>query len=952
MKRKLLLSSAAISALMASGAMAQVVNFHDACNNDPLQSPLIAGGYYNELFAGQGAYADPGNNIWNGFGTYWFYFDTTTTDIYQSKTVYSGDGGPWPQQSGNPGNPYSIYFNYNNGVWIPATGSSLFNFDTASPTISGNATSDGQWTPITLSIITALGPDWDYGNAAGIPNGTPAFLLSADAYRYSGSPVAEIFTLQNVPAGTYGLYLYGAFYHNDCGTLFSLNSGSAHDGIAATLNSENGFPAQSFVEGQNFVIFENVTPDASGNITITASPNPLELVGTPTNYYEADVNGFQLIFNPPPTAVASTAAQNVLAGGTASFSFSPAFASSPAFRWQSIKGVVTNLLSDVGNISGSTTTNLTISNVGPGDVGLYQCVITTATATNTSPPAPLTLVTYTGWNILQPGDTLSDFGNNAPAGPPYYSIPPFFNMTVANVEDGTLNQYVNFGSNGDTAPFGGPVGFVVTPKAGSTVVTGLRLFTASSHPEDDPADYLLEGSTNGGSNYTAISSGALALPAQRNAAGGAINFSNQVCQEVDFANTVAYTTYRLTFTDVNSNAIASNGVQIAEVQLLAPAAIILQQPAAADVLLAGQTLNAGVVAGGAAPFTYQWYNVDTSEQIPDATNATLTVTNVQTSAHYNCVVGNAYGAATSTTLNLTVVTPTPYEAVVMADQPLAFYPLAETNGATAFDYVNGYNGTYLNGPTLGVPGPSSYLPVAAGFDGVSQSVLVPDTPALDFGGQITLEVWVQAGTQGSPCYNLSDIIAKGDDVIKNGSEIEMRIEAYEGATIFDAGYYNNTFGGFGAYGGVVTTNWTHVVFTFDGGYWNLYLNGVLVDSAAGTGGVGNFADPWGIASGTVDGACRVFAGNICAVAIYSHALTPLQVAAHYTMLPVLSIASGAAGSVVVSWPVSSATASFKLQQSGTLIGPWSDVTSQVVNGQNQATLTPGTSTAFFRLNQE
>jgi hypothetical protein len=288
----------------------------------------------------------------------------------------------------------------------------------------------------------------------------------------------------------------------------------------------------------------------------------------------------------------------------------------------------------------------------------------------------------------------------------------------------------------------------------------------------------------------------------------------------------------------------------------------------------------------------------------------------------------------------------------MADQPLAFYPLAETNGATAFDYVNGYNGTYLNGPTLGVPGPSSYLPVAAGFDGVSQSVLVPDTPALDFGGQITLEVWVQAGTQGSPCYNLSDIIAKGDDVIKNGSEIEMRIEAYEGATIFDAGYYNNTFGGFGAYGGVVTTNWTHVVFTFDGGYWNLYLNGVLVDSAAGTGGVGNFADPWGIASGTVDGACRVFAGNICAVAIYSHALTPLQVAAHYTMLPVLSIASGAAGSVVVSWPVSSATASFKLQQSVTLTGPWSDVTSQVVNGQNQATLTPGTSTAFFRLNQE
>ena len=324
-------------------------------------------------------------------------------------------------------------------------------------------------------------------------------------------------------ANTYGLYLYGANWNNSRGTLFAVSSGNAHNGIAATLNDTLTSPAASFVEGENFVIFENVTPDANGNIHISAFPNPKDGVGNFNLADEADFCGVQLIFNPPPTAVASTAAQNVLAGGTASFSFSPAFASSASFRWQSVIGGVTNKLSDGGNISGSGTTNLTIANVGAGNVGLYQCVIATGTRTNSSPLAPLTLLPYTGGNILQRGDALMDVNNNPPTAPPYNSVPPTFYMSVTNVEDGSLNQYVNYGFNGDTNPFEGPVGFVVTPQIGSTVVRGLRLFTSGSHPEDDPADYLLQGSTDGGVTFTTISSGPLALPAQRNAAGGPIN---------------------------------------------------------------------------------------------------------------------------------------------------------------------------------------------------------------------------------------------------------------------------------------------------------------------------------------------------------------------------------------------------------------------------------------------
>jgi hypothetical protein len=665
MKRKLFLSSAVIPALLASGAMGQVVNFHDAANGQ-LAFPGVG---YEELFVGQGAYSDPGNDIWNGFG---FYAGYKSTYFYSDGP---GGSGPWPQEYGNPGNPYAAY-NSGSG-WVSSTGPSLFNFTTGSLTNTGNATSGGQWTPITLSV-SGYGGDNGIGGVGSfvVPTGSPAFLLGEAAYK-NGTTPSEVFTLENVPAGTYGLFLYGANYDNNRGTLFSVNSGNAHNGIAATLNGMNGSPAPGYVEGQNFVIFENVTPNASGNIIITASPNPQDGVGNTNLTGETDVNGFQLIFNPPPTAIASTAAQNVRAGGTASFSFTPVFASSPSFRWQFISAGVTNVLSDVGNINGSATTNLTISSVASTNVGLYQCVITTASATNATSAAPLTLLTSTGTNVLQPADVVTDFNNNTNS--PYNSLPPPFMLTSPeNVNDDTLTEYINFGGNDSVAPFSGPVGFVVTPRAGVSVVTGLRLFTASSHPEDDPADYLLEGSTDG-VNFTAIAGGLLALPAQRNAAAGVINVTNQVLQEIDFPNTTAYGTYRLTFTNVNNDTIASNGVQIAEVQLLGSLADvppgILQQPASGEVLLAGVTLNASVVANGIGPDTYQWY-YNSTNKISAATNAALTIPNVQTNAtgNYTCTISNFYGSTNSAALSLTVETPSAYQKQLLTFAPLAYWP--------------------------------------------------------------------------------------------------------------------------------------------------------------------------------------------------------------------------------------------------------------------------------------
>ncbi len=892
MKRKLLLSSAVIPALLATCAMGQVVNFHDD-NNNQLSFPGVG---YDELFTGQGAYSDPGNEIWNGFGQ---------EAGYGSTYFYSGGPGgnpPWPQEFGNPGNPYAAY-NPGSG-WVTSTGTSLFNFSTGKLTNSGCATSSGQFTPITLSVSNYLG---DNGIASlgafAVPNGSPSFLLGECAYN-NGTKPDEVFVLQHVPPGTYGLYLYGANFDNNRGTSFKVNSGSAHNGIAATLNNGVATPANAFVEGQNFVIFQDVTPDSDGHITITASPNQQDGAGNANLAGETDVNGFQLIFSPPPTAVGYTAAQNVLVGGTANFSFSPAFAASPSFQWQSVIGGITNNLADGGNVSGATTTNLTIADVGLANVGLYQCVISTATATNTSPAAPLTILkssvsgplqagdsTSIVANVLRPGDALTDVNSNTTA--PYNSIPPPFDMNVKNVEDNTLFQYVNFGANGSTAPFIGPVGFIVTPQIGATVLTGLRIFTAGSHPEADPSDYLVQGSDDG-TNFTNIAGGLFGLPAQRNAGGGAVNITNEVLKEIDFSNTIAYSTYQVTFTNVNDDTTDSNGLQFAEIQLLGSfppvAPGIVQQPTAAEELLTGTTLEASVVASEAGPLTYKWYH-NTTTLISGATNAVLSIPNVQTadSGSYNCVISNPYGSTNSAALILSVVAPTPYEAAVLGDQALAYYPLDESGGTNAFEYIGGLNGTYDTNALVGQAGIPD--PPFLGFPTNDLAVEVQGTVA---GSWVSAPFGTLAGTNDLTVSNLTLTCwiypigtqnqYAGLIVNRSGAQGGLDIYPSGAATAGMLGYVwnNNNADTYSFVSGLVPpqNEWSLVALTIAPNQAVLYLLNASGRQSA-TNSIpqteGLLGNAWRIGNDADGDPTRSFNGMINGVAVFTNTLSPVQI---------------------------------------------------------------------------
>jgi hypothetical protein len=107
----------------------------------------------------------------------------------------------------------------------------------------------------------------------------------------------------------------------------------------------------------------------------------------------------------------------------------------------------------------------------------------------------------------------------------------------------------------------------VTPAIGATLVTGIRIYTANDAPERDPAGFKLEGSNDGGASYSLITSNALTLPPDRNAAGSALDPLNQPNQEVRFNNVKLYTTYRFSVYHVKNDS-AANSMQIADAELL------------------------------------------------------------------------------------------------------------------------------------------------------------------------------------------------------------------------------------------------------------------------------------------------------------------------------------------------------------------------------------------------
>lgn len=331
---------------------------------------------------------------------------------------------------------------------------------------------------------------------------------------------------------------------------------------------------------------------------------------------------------------------------------------------------------------------------------------------------------------------------------------------------------------------------------------------------------------------------------------------------------------------------------------------------------------------------------------------------------------------------------TPYERVVRAGHPVGYWPLnlaAETNkNAVTGNYIaedlsgNQNFGDYINlAPKNGqsAPGPSSYITNAVSFDGATTYVDLSvgnSTPLLDVVGPITMEAWVKAVIPQNQ-YGL--ILSKGYDLNQSVDDIDLHIISTDDshtAYYYWGGIYTsyNGLGQQSAQGAPTSTNWQHVVATWEqisgtNGLWSLYTNGVLAVTNMAVGPAlyappfeqgFAFTDPWAIGNGTADGGTsgRLFTGDLSHVALYTNALSAAEIMTHYEVgfygLPSLSVAHGASGQIVISW-ADSVSPLFGLQQWSALGGSWSPVAASVQhsNSTYQVILTPGASSTLYRL---
>jgi hypothetical protein len=266
----------------------------------------------------------------------------------------------------------------------------------------------------------------------------------------------------------------------------------------------------------------------------------------------------------PPILGQQPTSTNVFDGTTVTFNVTVPGGTQPiTYQWQKgTNGVFVNL-ADGGNVSGATTTNLTLTSVTLANAGDYRLVASNGGGSVNSSVATLTVLLSLP-DVTAPGDPITAFGGTSPAG-----------EEVLHAIDNVTQKYLNFGANGG-APFVGPVGLVVTPAMGPTLVTAMRFYTANDAVERDPADYVLEGSKDGGTTYTLISSNSLSLPTGRNPGGSiALDPLTNFLQQVTFVNASAYSTYRLSFTRVKNSPAAANSMQIAEIELLGTLAAVL-----------------------------------------------------------------------------------------------------------------------------------------------------------------------------------------------------------------------------------------------------------------------------------------------------------------------------------------------------------------------------------------
>lgn len=504
----------------------------------------------------------------------------------------------------------------------------------------------------------------------------------------------EVFSTSEIQAGSFGVYeaeLPAAFYGNGLIEGRLVSGSVSFDNVQ--VNGQLGTPPTISVPPESLVRLVGQSATFSVEVTGAVSPTfqwfngstPIPgataasySINTVTlsdagayrvtvrsaNGTTADSSSATLDVRQAPSILQEPATQSANPGQTVSFTVVAFGSPTPTFRWQ--RGGVD--LSDGGNISGATTSTLTLSAVTAADEGLYRAVVSNVVSIIESASAPLTVSAEEVAPSVStaPVDVVSVVGASVDfvvvaSGAPAPAYQWFIGDSPLADGDGITGSATSILTLSNlTASRAGVYRVVISNSAGSVereaalVVQTPPMIVSGPGPE---VRSVLAGTTV---TFTAGASGdpAPSFRWLRNgvelADVGNITGSSGATLTVASVTEADEGAYSVRAT--NAAGSATSGTSTLSV---GRSAMITDQPDGA-LIAVGDTLSLQVTATGRPAPTYQW--LKNGEIIDDATNATFVISGASaTSAgSYTVKVTNEFATETSAA------------AVVRVAQPVSF----------------------------------------------------------------------------------------------------------------------------------------------------------------------------------------------------------------------------------------------------------------------------------------
>lgn len=341
----------------------------------------------------------------------------------------------------------------------------------------------------------------------------------------------------------------------------------------------------------------------------------------------------------PPTISTHPSTQTIGAGSNATFTVSAAGTAPLAYQWK--KGST--------NVSGATSTSLTLLGVSQADAGSYSVIVTNLAASATSSTVVLTVIdppSITG----APSSLTVGAGSNATLTVTAIGTAPLSYQWQKNGSDLSGKTTATLALNAVSQTDAGNYRVVVTNAAGSRV-SSVATLTVIDPPVivTQPIGQSVGAGSNATFSVSVTGTGPLTYQWKK----GSTNVPGATATSLTL-NGISPPTGG-SFSVVITNLAGSVTSSTAILTVIDPP-LITVGPSSLTVG-AGSNATFTITATGTAPLSYQWQK--NGSNLAGKTTATLTLNAVSQSdaANYRAVVTNAAGISQSTIATLTVVDP-------------------------------------------------------------------------------------------------------------------------------------------------------------------------------------------------------------------------------------------------------------------------------------------------------